>query len=47
VPKKSLVKEMKEKKDKKLASILGDKKKPLKGPKSFTDKIDNWIDRLN
>ena len=36
---------MKEKKEYKFANIMGEKK--VKGPKSFTDKIDGWIDRMN
>lgn len=36
---------MKEKKEYKFANIMGEKK--IKGPKSFTDKIDGWIDRMN
>jgi hypothetical protein len=36
---------MKEKKEFKFANIMGEKKR--KGPKSFTDKIDGWIDRMN
>jgi len=36
---------MKEKKEYKFANIMGEKRN--KGPKSFTDKIDGWIDRMN
>ena len=36
---------MKEKKEFKFANIMGEKQR--KGPKSFTDKIDGWIDRMN
>ena len=36
---------MKEKKEYKFANIMGEKK--IKGPKSFTNKIDGWIDRMN
>ena len=47
VPKKTVKQEMKEKKEAKVAKIMGEKKKPYKGPKSYTDKIDGWIDRIN